>query len=64
VYVEELIVKASERRHGIGSALMENIERWACEVGARLITLDTHVDNAPARALYEAAGYRESATSW
>jgi ribosomal protein S18 acetylase RimI-like enzyme len=32
---------------------------WAREPGARILTLDTHVTNAPGRALYDAIGYRE-----
>lgn len=58
-YVEELIVTRSQRRRGVARALMDTVEAWAREAGARIVTLDTHVTNAPARALYDALGYRE-----
>jgi len=58
-YVEELIVTRSQRRRGVARALMEAVEAWAREAGARIVTLDTHVTNATTRALYDALGYRE-----
>jgi ribosomal protein S18 acetylase RimI-like enzyme len=59
VYVEELIVTASKRRRGVGTALMRAIEAWGRNAEARMIWLDTHVTNASARGLYGAIGYRE-----
>jgi ribosomal protein S18 acetylase RimI-like enzyme len=59
VYVEELIVTASERRRGVGTALMRAIEAWGRDAEARMIWLDTHLTNAAARGLYGAIGYRE-----
>jgi GNAT superfamily N-acetyltransferase len=59
VYVEELIVTESRRRRGVGTALMQAIETWGHDSQARMIWLDTHLDNEGARALYGAMGYRE-----
>ena len=58
-YVEELIVTAHHRRGGIGTKLMVAVEAWAEASGARLVTLDTHVTNHAARALYGKGGYRD-----
>jgi GNAT superfamily N-acetyltransferase len=59
VYVEELIVTASQRRRGVGTALMRAIEAWGRNAEARMIWLDTHLTNAAARGLYGVIGYRE-----
>lgn len=59
VYVEELIVTASQRRRGVGAVLMRAIEAWGRDAEARMIWLDTHLTNAAARGLYRAIGYRE-----
>lgn len=58
-YVEELIVTASAQRRGVGTSLIRAVEAWVVESGARLVTLDTHVLNEAARALYASLGYRE-----
>lgn len=58
-YVEELTVTRSQRRRGVARRLMEAVEAWARTAGARIVTLDTHVTNEPARALYAELGYRE-----
>ncbi len=59
VYVEELIVTASQRHRGVATALMQAIEAWGRDAEARMIWLDTHLTNAAARGLYGAIGYRE-----
>jgi ribosomal protein S18 acetylase RimI-like enzyme len=58
-YVEELIVTGPHRRRRIGAALMNAVETWARNAGARMVTLDTHVTNEAARALYTSMGYRQ-----
>jgi ribosomal protein S18 acetylase RimI-like enzyme len=58
-YVEELIVTSTARRRQIGSMLARAVEAWAVDVGARMMTLDTHVTNEAARGLYRSLGYRE-----
>ena len=56
---EELVVTGSQRRLGVGTALMRGVEDWGRTAGARLIWLYTDLDNEAARALYRALGYRE-----
>jgi ribosomal protein S18 acetylase RimI-like enzyme len=53
--VSKLLVHSGARRRGIGTALMEELERVAAGAGRWLLTLDTATDDA-AR-LYERLGY-------
>jgi GNAT superfamily N-acetyltransferase len=57
-WVEELMVDAEHRRHGIGKSLMETAEQWAALQGCKLIALATR----RAAAFYEAIDYEASAT--
>lgn len=57
-WVEEITVKASMRRQGIGQQLMENFEQWSKARGSRLVALATR----RAAGFYERIGYEESAT--
>ena len=59
VYVEELNIAPAMRRRGAASRLMQTVEAWAKDAGARAIMLDTHVTNTDARSLYAALDYRE-----
>lgn len=53
-----LAVIRSARRQGIGTALVSLAMREAASSGAERIILEVAVTNAPARALYERAGFR------
>lgn len=57
-WVEELMVKAEMRRHGVGQSLMNAFEAWAKARGSKLVGLATR----RAAAFYTAIGYEESAT--
>jgi GNAT superfamily N-acetyltransferase len=57
-WVEEIVVRGHERRHGIGRALMSAFEQWAAEKGCALVALATR----RAAPFYRALGYEESAT--
>ncbi len=46
------------RRRGIGRALVDHVLARARAEGRRLVTLEVRPGNAPARALYEALGFR------
>ncbi len=54
-----LMVAASERRRGIGSALIEEAARWARGIGVVKLELTVFPHNAPAIALYRKLGFRE-----
>lgn len=56
-YVDALAVAGGARRRGVARALLDDAEREARERGASGVALDTGLENAPARALYEACGY-------
>ncbi len=47
------------RRRGIARDLLDDGIRRVCALGARTLFLEVGVGNRPARALYEAAGFRE-----
>jgi GNAT superfamily N-acetyltransferase len=59
VLLYEIGVQEPFQRRGIGRALIEEAKRWAAEVGADELWVLTEEGNAPARALYAAAGGRE-----
>jgi GNAT superfamily N-acetyltransferase len=58
VWVEEIAVRESDRRSGVGRQLMDAAEVWARDVGAAYISLATR----RASEFYLALGYEESAT--
>jgi ribosomal protein S18 acetylase RimI-like enzyme len=59
LYVDALAVDPAFRRRGVARALLAHAERRAAGDGLAGVSLDTGVHNAPARALYATAGYRE-----
>jgi RimJ/RimL family protein N-acetyltransferase len=52
-----LMVAASHRRQGIGTALLKRAEGWARESGVTKLELHVFPHNAPAITLYEHLGY-------
>lgn len=62
--LNDLYVDASARRKGIARQLLQAAADFAKTDGATGIALETASDNAAARALYRAAGWREDATQW
>jgi GNAT superfamily N-acetyltransferase len=56
-WLEDLFVRESARRAGVGDALVALAVERARERGAKRIELDTGEDNAPALALYERHGF-------
>lgn len=58
-YVDALAVAPGWRRHGVARRLLEEAEAAAAGAGLHGVALDTGLANAPARALYEACGFRE-----
>ncbi len=47
------------RGHGIGSVLIEHVERWAVEHGVRRMILNVSESNEGAIRLYHSLGYRD-----
>lgn len=62
--LNDLFVIESARRRGIARALLDAASSFAREDRAAGLMLETGRDNAPARALYRAAGWHEDATQW
>jgi RimJ/RimL family protein N-acetyltransferase len=54
-----LMVAASARRRGIGTALMEEAMRWARAAGITKLELTVFPHNEPAITLYRKLGFRE-----
>jgi [ribosomal protein S18]-alanine N-acetyltransferase len=53
-----LAVRPAERRRGAGRRLLTAVIDRAREAGAQTLFLEVGADNPPARALYEAMGFR------
>ncbi|MET7426731.1 GNAT family N-acetyltransferase [Dactylosporangium sp. NPDC005555] len=53
VHVDALAVIGAARRNGVGAALMSEVERWAVEQGATVVTLETHLSNPTSMPFYE-----------
>ncbi len=59
-HVNELFVRQSARRRGVGTRLLGAVETWAADNDCDRLTLTVDADNRPARELYAAAGYGTS----
>ena len=62
--LNDLFVAEHARRGGVARALLDAAVAFAREQGAAGVMLETMRDNAPARALYRAAGWHEDETQW
>jgi ribosomal protein S18 acetylase RimI-like enzyme len=62
--LNDLFVAEGARRGGVARALLDAAAAFAREDGAAGLTLETARDNAPARALYRAAGWQEEQNQW
>lgn len=62
--LNDLFVTDGARRGGVARALLDAAVAFAREHGAAGLMLETTRDNAPARALYRAAGWNEDETQW
>jgi GNAT superfamily N-acetyltransferase len=57
VLVEDMVVDARHRGHGVGRALLAAVEHWAVDRGATRLQLLADRENAPALAFYARAGW-------
>ncbi len=61
VLLEDVIVKASLRGHGLGRRLVDHVLAWAADAGMARVTLLADKDNAAALAFYGRIGFESSA---
>ena len=59
-YVDGLAVSEGARRRGVARALISDAQTVARHTGATGVALDTGIENAQARAFYEALGFEPS----
>ena len=62
--LNDLFVASDARRSGVARALLDAAAQFARDDGAAGLMLETGRDNAPARALYRAAGWQEDTSQW
>jgi len=56
VNLYEIATDEAYQRRGVGRAMVDEVKRWAVEVGAANVWVLTEVDNDPAQGLYAATG--------
>lgn len=56
--LNDLFVAPEARKHGVGKALLDAAAKHARALGAARLWLQTALDNTPAQALYESAGWK------
>jgi SAM-dependent methyltransferase/GNAT superfamily N-acetyltransferase len=56
-------VAPDRRGHGLGTELLRQVLREARALGVRRLELNVYADNAPARRLYQAAGFEDRAVA-
>ncbi|BBP00984.1 GNAT family N-acetyltransferase [Sulfuriferula nivalis] len=57
-WIEDVVVDANYRQHGIGSALLANVLDWATSKGATRAQLLADLDNTPALDFYQRTGWK------
>ena len=55
--IESVVVRADERRQGLGTALCRAVMSWAAEEGARVVELEVRAHSAGAIRLYGGLGF-------
>ncbi|MFA5172073.1 MAG: GNAT family N-acetyltransferase [Sulfuriferula sp.] len=57
-WIEDVVVDANYRQHGIGSALLASVLDWAASKGATRAQLLADLDNTPALDFYQRIGWK------
>ena len=60
VWIEDLVVAASSRKHGVGRALLERVQEWARSRGATRAQLLVDTCNEPAERFYHRLGWQRT----
>ncbi|MCP4222056.1 MAG: GNAT family N-acetyltransferase [Actinomycetia bacterium] len=60
----EIIVRADNRRRGVGSDLAQSLMAWGRDTGASAAFLQVVADNGPAIGMYEELGFVKAYTYW
>jgi GNAT superfamily N-acetyltransferase len=58
-YISDLVVVTSERKSGVGRALLQHAEDYAKSLGATLLRIAVLADNTIAKTLYLNSGFKE-----
>jgi ribosomal protein S18 acetylase RimI-like enzyme len=58
-FVDELYVRQTYRRQGVGTHAIEHVVRTCRELDVRALHLEVERHNAPAQALYRKVGFRD-----
>jgi ribosomal protein S18 acetylase RimI-like enzyme len=61
-FIHDIAVEPDARRHGAATALMQAAIEWFRRRGQARVMLWTAAQNAPARRLFQQAGFRETMT--
>lgn len=64
VYLDELFVRPSDRRQGVGTQLVNAVHDWADQMGARRLRLRALVENEAAQAFWAAQEARPITTAF
>lgn len=59
-WIEDVVVDANYRQHGIGSALLASVLDWAASKGATRAQLLADMDNIPALDFYQRVGWKQT----
>lgn len=59
-FLDDLYLAPAARGRGLGTALMDTVEREARALGVRALHLEVGRDNARAKGLYAARGFRDN----
>lgn len=63
-WVNELYVAVECRNQGLGSTLLEHVQRWAKGMGCAYLAMVTHPTNQNAQALYRDLGFELEPLVW
>ena len=57
IFLQDLVVEADYRQHGVAGALIARVAALAREVGSPIVELTVRAENAPAQSFYQRHGF-------